>query len=111
LNQLNLFPENVVASSQLMFANFGAKEARYCLKLLDLLRKKGISAELYPEPAKLKKQMSYADSKGIAYVALIGENEMKEEKVTLKNMKSGEQTSVRFEELTNILIRNHSNQI
>ena len=111
LNQLNLFPENVVASSQLMFANFGTKEARYSLKLLDLLRKKGISAELYPEPAKLKKQMSYADAKSIAYVALIGENEMKEEKVTLKNMKSGEQTSVRFEELTNMLVRNNTNQI
>lgn len=111
MNQLDLFPENVVASSQLLFVNFGKEEAGYCLKLLDTLRKKGISAELYPEPAKLKKQMSYADSKGIGYVALIGENEMKEEMVTLKNMNTGKQSSVRFEEIYGILIRNNSNQI
>lgn len=111
LNQLDLFPENVVTSSQLLFVNFGKKEAGYCLKLLDTLRKKGIYAELYPEPAKLKKQMSYADSKGIEYVALIGENEMKEEMVTLKNMNTGKQSSVRFEEIYGILIGNNSNQI
>jgi histidyl-tRNA synthetase len=111
LIQLNLFPENVVASSQLLFVNFGKKEAGYCLRLLDELRKKGITAEIYPEPAKLKKQMSYADLKGIAFVALIGENEIKEEKVTLRNMRSGEQSSVRFEEIYDILDQNNPNRI
>jgi histidyl-tRNA synthetase len=111
MSQLNLFPESVVASLQLLFVNFGKKEARYCLKLLELLRKKGISAELYPEAAKLKKQMSYADSKAIAYVALVGENEMKEGTVSLKNMRTGEQNAVRFEELSSILLQGKSNQI
>jgi histidyl-tRNA synthetase len=111
LNQLNLFPGNVVASSQLMFINFGKAEAAYCLKMLENLRRKGISAEIYPEPAKLKKQMSYADSKGIAYVALVGENEMKKEMITLKDMKTGEQSSVDPESLFNILNQKRPNQI
>jgi len=111
LNQLNLFPENVVASSQLLFVNFGKAEATYCLKMLDNLRKRGISAEIYPEPAKLKKQLSYADSKGIAYVALIGENEMKAEMITLKDMKTGQQSSVELENLYDVLNQKNSDQI
>ena len=111
LNQLNLFPENVIASSQLLFVNFGKAEATYCLKMLDNLRKRGISAEIYPEPAKLKKQLSYADSKGIAYVALIGENEMKAEMITLKDMKTGQQSSIELENLYDILNQKNSDQI
>ncbi|MBN2212666.1 MAG: histidine--tRNA ligase [Bacteroidales bacterium] len=111
LNQLNLFPQDVVASSRLLFVNFGKTETFYCLKMLDKLRKRGISAEIYPEPAKLKKQMSYANSKGIAYVALVGENEIKEEKITLKEMNTGLQSSVNFEKLSDILIQKDSDQI
>ncbi len=111
MNQLKLFPEHVAASSQLLFVNFGKTEAAYCLKMLSYLRKKGICAEIYPEPAKIKKQMSYANSKGIAFVALVGENEMKEEKITLKDMITGKQSSVDLDGLFDILDMKNSNQI
>ena len=106
MNQLNLFPKEVASSIKLLLVNFGEVESKYCLKLLAKIRQKDISAELYPEAAKLKKQMSYANSKGIAYVALIGENEMKNGKITLKEMDSGNQSELNFNELVNKLINN-----
>ncbi|MDD3789232.1 MAG: His/Gly/Thr/Pro-type tRNA ligase C-terminal domain-containing protein, partial [Petrimonas sp.] len=99
LNQLNLFPENSTHATDVLFVNFGDKEESYILPLLAQLRSKGICAEIYPEAAKMKKQLSYADSNNIPFVALMGENEMKEGKITLKDMKSGEQKLVSGEEL------------
>lgn len=99
LNQLNLFPENSTHATDILFVNFGDKEESYILPLLAQLRSKGICAEIYPEAAKMKKQMSYADSNQIPFVALVGENEMAEGKITLKNMKTGEQELISIEEL------------
>jgi histidyl-tRNA synthetase len=99
MEQQNLFPESAISKTQIMFAHFGEKEANYCLGLLNQMREKGISAEIYPDNTKLKKQMAYANSKGIHYVALIGEQEIKDEKITLKNMKTGEQNTKSFEEV------------
>lgn len=91
MNDLNLFPENNESKTQLLFVNFGEKEAAHCLKLLVNVRANGINAELYPDNAKTGKQMNYANDKKIPFVALIGSNEMAEGKITLKNMESGEQ--------------------
>ncbi len=91
LTELNLFPEDTLTGTEVLFVNFGQKEALYCLKLLTLTRKMGINSELYPESAKMKKQLSYADDKKIPYVILIGDEEMNTGLLTLKNMKSGEQ--------------------
>ena len=91
LTELNLFPADTLTGTEVLFVNFGQKEAVYCLKLLTSMRKQGISAELYPESAKMKKQMSYADDKKIPFVILVGEDEMNTGILTLKNMKSGEQ--------------------
>jgi len=97
--QLNLFPTENTTSTVIMFANFGAKEASYCLSLLQAVRRVGISAELYPDDAKIKKQMEYANKKAIKYVALIGETEMSEKQIQLKNMFTGEQSKVTIEQL------------
>ena len=91
LNQLNLYPETSEEQTQILFVSFGEKELAYCLPWASELRKRGMNVEIYPEPAKMKKQMSYADSKKIPFVAIVGETEMKENKVMLKNMKTGEQ--------------------
>jgi histidyl-tRNA synthetase len=91
LNQLNSFPEEVITSTQVLFVNFGREEELYCLEAIKLLRDAGIRAELYPEAAKLKKQLSYANNKEIPWVILAGVDEIKSEILTLKNMKSGEQ--------------------
>lgn len=99
MEQLNLFPDETTESSKLLFVNFGEKEAVYCLQLINRLRDLGISAELYPDASKMKKQMAYADARHIQYVALIGENEMTSGNLTVKNMVSGEQVSVTFDEL------------
>lgn len=99
LNQLDLYPKDVVNGTQLLFVNFGEGEAAYALPILQQVREAGIRAEIYPDSTKMKKQMSYANSKAIAFVAIIGENEMKEGKVTLKNMATGEQSLVSPEEL------------
>jgi histidyl-tRNA synthetase len=103
LEQLGLFPENISASSDILFTNFGENEALFALNIARTLREKGIKAEVYPDNAKLKKQMNYANDKQIKFVALIGENEIKENKVSLKNMDSGEQTSVNIEEIEKII--------
>lgn len=103
LNQLNLFPQNATHSTQILFVNFGTCEADYILPIITKLRQNGICAELYPEAAKMKKQLSYADSNHIPYVALVGENEMREGKITLKDMQSGGQQMVAVEELGKII--------
>lgn len=103
LEQLGLFPENISASSDILFTNFGENEALFALNIARGLREKGIKAEVYPDSAKLKKQMNYANDKQIKFVALIGENEIKENKVSLKNMDSGEQTFVEISEIENII--------
>lgn len=103
MNQLDLFPKDNTTTTQILFANFGIAEEKYCLPLLKALRAAGINAEIYPETAKMKKQMTYADKKGIPFVALVGENEMQEGIVTLKNMASGEQKSIKAEELAHHL--------
>lgn len=101
LNQLELYPEESLLTTQLIFMNFGSVEEEYCLSLLSALRKAGIRAEIYPEAAKMKKQMSYADSKKIPFVALVGENEIAAGKINLKNMITGEQLMLTLEELIN----------
>ena len=99
LNQLDLYPADSLQTTQLLFVNFGAREEAYLLPLIAKVRAAGIRTELYPEAAKMKKQMSYADTKKIPFVALVGENEIEAGKVNLKNMLTGEQNSVTVEEL------------
>jgi len=99
LNQLNQYPASTTAATTVMFTNFGEKEERYCLHLLQALRQAGIRAEIYPEAAKMKKQMAYADAKKIPFVALIGENEIAENAITLKDMQKGEQLKLSLDEL------------
>ncbi len=99
MNELNLFPESASSSSQLMMVNFGEDEEKYCLKILKEIRKAGIKAELYPDRAKMKKQMKYADQKDISSVLLIGEEEMNTGILTLKDMKSGEQEKILLADL------------
>lgn len=100
---LGLFPESLLSSSQVMFANFGSKEAAFCLPFLQQLRSKGISAEIYPDAVKMKKQFDYANKKNIRYVVIVGEAEMQSGMVSVKDMESGEQKSVKFEELINLV--------
>ena len=99
LNQLDLYPKEAVNGTQLLFINFGEKEAAFSMQVLAQVRAAGIRAEIFPDASKMKKQMSYANVKGIPFVALVGENEMNEGKVTLKNMETGEQKLVTSEEL------------
>ncbi len=99
LVQTGGFPAAVSAATRLMFVNFGRKEAEICLLLLEKLRKSGISAELYPDNVKLKKQMQYANNRGIPFVAMIGEQELQDGTVTLKNMQTGAQQTFHQEEL------------
>lgn len=99
LNQLDLYPKDSLVNTQLLFINFGEKETAYCLKMLAKVRKAGIRAEIYPDSVKMKKQMSYANSNNISYVAMVGDDEITENKVTLKNMVTGEQHLLTFEEL------------
>ncbi|MBX7093786.1 MAG: histidine--tRNA ligase [Flavobacteriales bacterium] len=99
LTELNRFPESHSDSTQLLFVNFGEQEAFWCIQLLQLLRKNGINAELYPDKAKMAKQMKYADDKQIPYVALVGSSELESGTITVKNMKTGEQKLMRPEEL------------
>ncbi|WP_024994164.1 histidine--tRNA ligase [Phocaeicola paurosaccharolyticus] len=99
LNQLELYPKEAVNSTKVMFVNFGDRETEYVLPVLADIRTKGINAEIYPDSAKMKKQMNYANDKHIPFVALAGENEMNENKFTLKNMITGEQSLVTAEEL------------
>lgn len=102
--QLNLFPESLLTSSQVMFANFGEAEAAFCLPLIKTLREHGISAELYPDNAKMKKQFDYANKKNIRLVAVVGESEMQGNKVSVKNMVTGEQVDVPTTQLVNHIL-------
>ena len=99
LNQLDLYPKDSVQATQLLFINFGAQETAYCLPIINKVRAKGIRAEIYPDAAKMKKQMAYANAKKIPFVALAGESEIAQGKVTLKNMESGEQQLLTAEEV------------
>jgi len=94
IEELNLFPSLEADFTQLLFVNFGESEADYCLKALRDLRKAGINSELYPDAAKMKKQMNYANKKGIPYVVLVGEDEMNSGLLTVKNMSDGTQSNV-----------------
>jgi len=105
MEQLQIFPEEIVSSTKVMFVNFGEKEEQYCLPLLQKLRDKGINAEIFPDSAKMKKQMTYANNKNIPYVILVGENEMKKDILSVKNMISGEQTAMSFDKLLQLLQR------
>ena len=99
LNQLDLYPKEAVNGTELLFVNLGEKETAYCLPVLAKMRDAGVRAEIYPDSAKMKKQMGYANDKQIPFVAIVGENEMAEGKLTLKNMTTGEQSLLTFDEL------------
>lgn len=99
MEQLDIFPKEIVASTKVMFVNFGEKEELYCLPLLQALRETAINAEIFPESAKMKKQMTYANNKNIPYVILVGNNEMQKGILTVKDMISGEQNELTFDEL------------
>ena len=99
LNQLDLYPKEAVNGTELLFVNFGEKEAAFSMNMLAKVRAAGIRAEIFPDAAKMKKQMSYANAKNIPFVAIVGENEMNEGKAMLKNMETGEQNLVSVEEL------------
>ena len=99
LEELGLFPKDITISTTIMFANFGAIESSYCLPLLKQLRSAGISSELYPQKAKMKKQMNYANTKGVQFVVLVGENEMESGVLTVKDMNTGEQSALNISEL------------
>jgi histidyl-tRNA synthetase len=103
LNALDLYPKEAVDATKGLFINFGDKETAYCLPLAVRLRQAGISCEVYPDKAKMKKQMGYANAKHIPFVALAGENEMAEQKITLKNMETGEQSLLSIEEIISIV--------
>jgi len=103
--QLKLFPEKAVTGTKILFVNLGEMEEKYILPLIQVIRKSGIRAEMYPEHAKLKKQMAFADAKGIPYVALAGEKEIASGKVTLRNMKTGEQEEIGFDDLGKTLLK------
>lgn len=104
LLELGKFPEALGSSTRVLFANFGENEALHCLKLLRQVREAGIAAELYPDAVKMAKQFKYADDKGIPFVAIIGENEVKKGIVTVKEMKTGEQKAVKEEELLDAIV-------
>ncbi len=99
LNQLDLYPKEAVNGTKVLFVNFGEAEAAYCLPVLAKVREAGISGEIFPDAVKMKKQMNYANTKGIPFVALVGESEMAEGKINLRNMTTGEQKMVTTEGL------------
>lgn len=103
LVQLDLFPHESMETTKVLFINFGLKEEIYCLPVLSKLRKNNVSAEIFLENAKMKKQMAYANDKKIPFVVMAGENEMSEGKFTIKNMNDGSQQLLTAEELINIL--------
>lgn len=105
LNQLDLYPTDAMATTQLLFINFGEKETAYCMPIARETRSAGIRTEIFPDSVKMKKQMAYANAKQIPYVALAGENEINEGKVTLKNMVTGEQTLVNKEDIVAAIVR------
>ena len=107
LNALDLYPKDSLQTTQVLFINFGEKETAYCLPIINKVRAQGIRAEIFPDAAKMKKQMSYANAKQIPFVVLAGDNEISEGKVTLKNMESGEQQMVTSDELISQIAQRH----
>lgn len=103
LNMLDLYPQESADATQLLFINFGEKETAYCLPIVAKMREAGIRAEMYPDNVKMKKQMSYANAKQIPFVALAGDMEIESGKVTLKNMRTGEQKMVLAEEVISMI--------
>ena len=103
LNQLELYPKDIASSAQLLFINFGPTELTHCIRLAALTRQAGIRTEVYPDSVKMKKQMSYASNSNIPFVALVGEDEIKNNTISLKNMETGEQKSVTVEEAISII--------
>ena len=103
LNALDLYPKEAVNGTKVLFINFGEKETTYCLPIVRACRQANIPTEMFPDKAKMKKQMSYANAKNISFVVLAGDNEIAENKVTVKNMETGEQKLVTTEELISIL--------
>lgn len=103
MNQLNLYPEEISESVRVMFVNFGEKEARKSLSYIKALREAGVSAQLYPDAAKLKKQMGLADAEKIPFVAIVGESELADGTIMLKNMHTGDQQKVGIEQLISIV--------
>lgn len=99
LESLNKFPENIQSAPTLLFLHFGEKEQEFGFGLLQKVRKENISSELYPDQAKMKKQMKYANGKGVKYICVIGSNEMESGELTLKNMETGNQESLTIEEI------------
>ena len=99
LEELNLFPDTITKSTEVLFINFGDNEALACLKAVQSLREHAVNAELYPDAAKMKKQMNYANRRAIPFVVLVGEEELKNNSFTLKNMATGEQTTLNLEQL------------
>lgn len=103
LNTLDLYPKEITTNTQLLFINFGDKEAEYCMPIVSKSRANGIRTELFPDAAKMKKQMSYANANNIPFVALAGDDEIQKGVVTLKNMETGEQKQVTADELISIV--------
>ena len=103
LNQLELYPANTQNGVDLLFMNFGAAEAQHCLRLAMKARRAGIATEVYPDAVKMKKQMSYANQQCVPFVALVGESEMQEGVITLKNMLTGEQNKVSIDDAINLI--------
>jgi histidyl-tRNA synthetase len=103
LEELNLFPTTIADATKVLFINFGEREAMTCLKAVTDLRHAGVKAELYPDAAKMKKQMNYANRRAIPFVVLVGEEELKSKVFTLKNMISGEQKKLDYTELLAVL--------
>lgn len=99
LNTLELYPKEMLSSTQVLFINFGEKETAYCLPFIAEIRKNGIRAEIFPDKAKMKRQMNYANAKNIPYVVFAGEDEIEKGKLMLKDMQSGEQKLVTAKEL------------
>jgi len=103
LNTLHLYPAEALRTTKVMFTNFGEKECAYCLPIIKAVREAGISAEIFPEASKMKKQMSYANARKMEYVAIAGETELTANSITLKNMTSGEQKTIPVYDLISLL--------
>ena len=104
MEEIGLFPDFSGETTRIMFVNFGEKEELFCLSVLKKIRAAGINAEIYPEQAKIKKQMSYADSKKIPYVAIVGSEEMESGHITVKNMLNGEQLKLSADKLISFIV-------
>lgn len=105
LNTLDLYPANTETSTKILFINFGEKECVYCMNIANICRQNGIPTEIYPDSVKMKKQMNYANTRNIPFVALAGDQEIAENKITLKNMLTGEQQLIDTNELLTILTK------